>query len=67
MEPDEREVIERNMTDHEKEQILAVVRYHMDQELRRKLMQEAPQAYNAWMGKKYVEVRHTIDGRKVRD
>lgn len=53
------------MTTHEMEQVLAVVKHYMDMDLRRKVMTEAPAAYNAWMGRDVVEVRRTSDGRKL--
>lgn len=53
------------MTNHEKNMVLAVIRHHMDSDLRRKVMAQVPQAYNAWMEGEYVEVRHVSDDRKV--
>lgn len=44
------------MTEHQKDQILKVVEYYMEPELRERIMREAPIAYNAWMGRVVVEV-----------
>jgi hypothetical protein len=45
------------MTEHQKDQILKIVSYYMEPELRDRIMREAPIAYNAWMGRPVVEVR----------
>lgn len=49
----------------EKDQVLAVVKRYMSQELRQKIMLEAPQAYNAWMGGEYVRVHRVVDGTAI--
>jgi len=45
------------MTDHQKDQILQVIKYYMTPELRERIMREVPVAYNAWVGFPVVEVR----------
>ena len=55
------------MTKHEMELVLAVVKHHMDMDLRAKVMREVPQAYNAWMGGEYIKAVHVTDGRRVRN
>jgi hypothetical protein len=53
------------MNEHQKDQVLKIVAYYMPQELRQKVMMEAPQAYNAWMDSKIVEVRIADSGRLI--
>ena len=43
-------------TEHHKDQVLAIVSYYMDMELRGKIMQEAPEAYNRWFGSQILKV-----------
>jgi hypothetical protein len=54
-----------NLTDHQKDQLLKILGYYMSQELRQKVMLEAPQAYNAWMGREVVRVHRMSDGEPV--
>lgn len=44
------------ITNHQKDQLLAVLGYYMGLELRGRVMAEAPLAYNAWMGREIVRV-----------
>lgn len=44
------------MTNHEKDLVLAVVKHHMRPELRRIVMTQVPQAYNAWVGREVTLV-----------
>ena len=53
------------MNEHQKDQILKILAYYMPQELRQKVMQEAPMAYNAWMNSDVVEVRIKDTGRII--
>ena len=53
------------MTDHEKNLVLAVVKHHMQPELRRKVMTSVPQAYNAWVGREVTQVIRKEDGSKL--
>jgi hypothetical protein len=50
------------MSNHDKDQVLAVLKYYLPQDLRRKVMLEVPRAYNAWMGAEYVRVHRVSDG-----
>jgi hypothetical protein len=45
------------MTNHQKDQILQVIKYYITTELRERIMREVPVAYNAWVGFPVVEVR----------
>jgi len=49
------------MTDHQKDQILQVIKYYMTPELRERIMREVPVAYNAWVGYAVVEVKEVHD------
>lgn len=42
--------------EHDKDLVLEVVRYYMDMNLRHKVMQETPDAYNRWMGEEIMKV-----------
>jgi hypothetical protein len=53
-----------DVSEYQKDQLLAFFAMYMDQDLRARLMAELPRAYNAWVGRRIVEVHHT-DGRKV--
>lgn len=53
------------MNEHQKDQVLKIIAYYMPQELRQKVMMEAPQAYNAWMNGNIVEVRIADSGRLI--
>ena len=53
------------MNNHEKDLVLAVVKHYMKPELRRIVMTQVPQAYNAWMSGEYTEVRRVSDGSKL--
>lgn len=53
------------MNEHQKDQILKILAYYMPQELRQRVMQEAPMAYNAWMNSDVVEVRIKDTGRII--
>jgi hypothetical protein len=44
------------MTDHDKDQVLAVLRHYLTPDLRERVMAEAPTAYNAWVGREVVQV-----------
>jgi hypothetical protein len=46
-----------SMTNHQKDQILQVIKYYITTELRERIMREVPVAYNAWVGFPVVEVR----------
>jgi len=46
-----------SMTNHQKDQILQVIKYYMTSELRERIMREVPVAYNAWVGYAVVEVK----------
>jgi hypothetical protein len=48
-----------------KDQLLTVLMYHCQPEMRRILMLEVPAAYNEWCGRKVVYVSHTSDGSEV--
>lgn len=50
------------MTNHQKDQILNVVQYYMNPELRERIMREVPVAYNAWVGYAVVEVKEVENG-----
>jgi len=52
------------MTDHQKDQILQVIKYYLTSELRERIMREVPVAYNAWVGFPVVEVRVINDATK---
>ena len=39
------------MREYHKDQVLAVVKYYLKPELRRIIMREVPEAYNAWVGR----------------
>lgn len=54
-----------DLNSHEMVQILELVKFYMDQELRHRLMKELPQAYNHWMGGHYVTVVRDSDGKEV--
>jgi uncharacterized protein YeeX (DUF496 family) len=41
---------------YQKDQLLNFFKQYMSMETRHKLMQELPQAYNAWVDRKIVEV-----------
>jgi hypothetical protein len=53
------------VSDHQKDQLLAVVFHYMRPELRRRVMTECPLAYNAYVGREVVEVRRVDDGAKL--
>lgn len=53
------------MTEHEKDLILQVVKYHMDHELRREVMTQVPLAYNSWVGAPVVKVSRESDGSRL--
>ena len=53
------------MTNQEKDLVLSVVKYHMDSELRRKVMTQVPQAYNAWVQREVTAVVRKEDGSKL--
>jgi hypothetical protein len=46
-----------SMTNHQKDQILQVIKYYITTELRERIMREVPVAYNAWVGYAVVEVK----------
>jgi len=54
-----------NMTDRQKDLLLAALMYRVLPEGRAHLMREVPDAYNAWCGGNVVEVRIVSDGRVV--
>jgi hypothetical protein len=54
-----------SMTVHQQNQVLEVVKYYMNPELREKVMREAPMAYNAWMGTPVVDVITTWDKKSI--
>lgn len=49
-------MIPPGLSNHDKDQLLAVLGYYMDLDLRRRVMAEAPMAYNAWIGRDVVRV-----------
>lgn len=53
------------MTDHEKDQVLAVLKHHMSMDLRATVMREVPAAYNAWVGREVVTVVRASDGSTI--
>ena len=55
------------MTDHQKDQILKIVQYYMQRDLRERIMREAPIAYNAWVQANVVDVVYTSDKKSVLD
>jgi hypothetical protein len=55
------------MNDHQKTQLLEALKYYMKPELRRRIMAELPEAYNAWMGHDVVHVVANSDGRTIAD
>lgn len=54
------------MTGHEKDLVLAVLKHHLPQDLRHKVMREIPQAYNAWMGREHMQSVRKSDGKVYR-
>ena len=52
------------MTRHEMELLLAVIKQHMDQDLRGKVMREVPLAYNAWCGRDVVQITRVSDNKR---
>ena len=50
--------------EHDKDLLLKVLFYYMDADLRRKLMEEVPQAYNNYCESQIVAVVRTDDLRK---
>lgn len=50
------------MGNHDKDLVLAVLAHHLTPDLRRKVMEEVPQAYNAWVGQDVVRVERVSDG-----
>ena len=53
------------MTNHEKDQVLAVLKHYLPMELRATVMREVPAAYNAWMGREVVAVVRASDGSTI--
>ena len=53
------------MTEHQKDQILKVVSYYMEPELRDRIMREAPIAYNAWVGYPVVDIRRVVANQRL--
>jgi len=58
-------MINLDMSDHHKDQLLMTLFYHMSQETRRKLMAECPEAYNDACSGEYVRVHVVSDGRPI--
>lgn len=54
------------MTQHEMTQLLGAFFQHCPQDLRAKVMCEAPAAYNAYHGRDIVKVVRTEDGSPIR-
>jgi len=54
-----------NMTDRQKDLLLATLMYRAKPEDRAHLMREVPDAYNAWCGGPVVQVTIVSDGRVV--
>jgi hypothetical protein len=54
-----------NFREHYKDQLLKVVSYYMDSEMRRHLMRECPAAYNALCGRIVVTSQVEDTGSKV--
>jgi predicted oxidoreductase (fatty acid repression mutant protein) len=54
-----------NFPEHHKDQLLAVVNYYMQSEMRRHLMRECPAAYNSLCGRVVVTSQVEDNGDKV--
>lgn len=54
-----------NMTERQKDLLLAALMYRVLPEGRAHLMREVPDAYNAWCGTAVVQVSLVSDGRVV--
>lgn len=44
------------MTDHQRQQLLDALMHYLPMDVRRKIMLEVPQAYNAYCGREIVRV-----------
>jgi hypothetical protein len=51
-------VTNHNLTDTQKDQLLAFFAFNLSMEMRGRLMVELPMAYNAWCGREVVRVLH---------
>ncbi len=54
-----------DIKEHHKDQLLTVLFYYMDQDVRQKLMLECPAAYNAACGSEVVAVSRTSDNTPI--
>jgi hypothetical protein len=45
------------MTQHQKDQLLDAVMYHLPIDVREKVMREVPEAYNAYCGRDILQTR----------
>lgn len=50
----EAQLAAERMTDHQKNQLLDALMHYLPMDVRRKVMHEVPQAYNAWCGREVV-------------
>jgi hypothetical protein len=53
---------QKSLSSHHAEQLLDVLGFYMDQDLRAKVAAEVPQAYNAWIGSKVCKVVNARHG-----
>lgn len=54
-----------NLTEQQKDQLLAFFAYYLPMEMREQLMAELPRAYNAWGGREVVRVVRSQYGDTV--